>query len=650
MAEHDYLQAYRNYVSRIEVSDSLKRKTLAFIALSLNDDERSARCSNEYSLSRHQFEKAHLRSKSSSRKTATAQRASFEQDSHRTRIRNRHNRPYRRQRPKHSKARSFIAIVSCIAVLAVTIVIGLTDDSFNGVKPEFSIKAYATADTHGAIPAQEDGLILFQQDVYAPYAPMSWLDSESLKAPVAQGYTGALFKVEGDNCKRVQATLSEGLIYEYSVETVLMDEDSERIIDALSWDSSSPNTSHYFSEYDYVSCVEVNNDDEFDDSAEIYQIRLYKILGRTIDVSSSDKTDCCFGIWESPLKAENAGFIDFASLNDETLTITVEFSDGSYQTQVIELHDGWFNTEAASSNDSDYGDVLPQGQPLSSAEGLSFDTASKRENHEIVYALYGKTVSVVNEPHPYSLSYANEYQFSRPSLTSLDLALPFQGSVKNRNSIPSYDHLHLKDESVYLPFGPGSCYYWQRSNAPGPVLVSDFDSYTTRELPEETNPQTSASLIVSHEDIQNINRTISPLHNVEISENGELSDGFSFVVVEFNLTNCSDHDLSVGYGEFGNLCALDQGLRSTQFNAIDTIVAYSISKKESGEYYSGPITLYPNETTHMLAIFIVPDEIAYSDNLLYSTTGLGSQTEVNNVDLSDQNEQFIVLDSTINIR
>lgn len=655
MTEQDFIHHCKKYFSVIHAPKDLKNRTLALIASNAHDEI----CNEHSSSISDLIDDGQLKERSLSSSIANTKRT------HPTkRSIKRRNTYHQRSKPQdfdaqsglnyhsksiHSRVKNkgrITAVAACFAVAAAGLALGLASENMSWIEPRFSITAYAASSTQGPIPPQEDGLILFPQDINAPYAPMSWLDTEIPDTPNKQGYTGALFGIDAKDFSRLQATLSEGLIYEYSLETVRMAEDSERIHEAQSWNNATSETSGRYSGYDYVSCVEADDGIDTNDPDKTYQIRLYKILGKTINLSSLDIAECCLGIWESPLKAENAGYIDFAGLNGETLTVTIEFDDGSCQTQTIELHDGWFKATPSNMEDARGGDVVPQGHPLKNSEGLSYEAASERENDGIVYTLYGQTTSIINEPHPYSLENANEYQFAKPNYDDPELRIPSQGATKTRKTSLNTSQLHMKNEAVALPLGAGSEYYWQLSEAAGPVTLTNFESRTTKTISNLTPAQSLVSRITDEEDLTRFNAENRNLYGVEISKGGELSDGFSYVSIEFDLTNCSDNALPIGYGAFGGLCSLSRDLSAINFSTIKTAIAYSVGNDATVDFDSDPLMLSVNEVIHMSAIYIVPDDIAYSDCLLYSTSGLGNQAAVNRVDFANPNEQFVILGSS----
>lgn len=107
----------------------------------------------------------------------------------------------------------------------------------------------------------------------------------------------------------------------------------------------------------------------------------------------------------------------------QTLTITVEYDDGSYSTQVVELHAADMRAKRGSpiGNGQDL-TVLPEIMDSPVSDVIDFSTLSDEEIESMLYihSLYGVIAETNNRPFPYSLENAN----SRALIVDAPYTLP----------------------------------------------------------------------------------------------------------------------------------------------------------------------------------------------------------------------------------
>lgn len=470
----------------------------------------------------------------------------------------------------------------------------------------FAVKAYA-ATTESVFDAgtTASGRIVF------PFDRKIGLQGGGVSAN--ELYTGIMFTVEGDGVERIQATLSRGEIYSYAVEDFLVADNPEKAAEAGNWQPKVVGTGTYYGGYDFVmrtSGPEGYGDDPY------AHVRTIKRLGKTIDVPVMKDAANCWGLWldvgveqgtEDSLRIHDA-IINLEAMEGEILTVTAQMADGSFQTQVIELHAGWFKGESVMGAEG-VSDTLPVGEPLGIDEVEPFGN--------FVHTLYGTLQSVSDTPHPYPLDDANRYADEiAPTRAGIENALDFQGTIEVLEGVPESDAV-VDANAAPVVIRRETIYDDGHENRDVDIALSNLACEVTSVLPESIDLQEDTTLKGFLGNIEYMNKCRMTTHRWAVDESGALNEGNSYVVVEYDLVNESDEEVLVS-ATMGALCAIDGEADRTVFatsgvfGVADT--GWHDTANEFDRAYRG-VYLKPGEVNHVTVAYIAEDAVAKAESL-----------------------------------
>ncbi|MDR2716341.1 MAG: hypothetical protein LBB46_06310, partial [Coriobacteriaceae bacterium] len=252
--------------------------------------------------------------------------------------------PRARPEPHRRVVRFALPIAACLTLVALAAgLVFLGTDNSSGSNnpgiPSLAIKAYA-AETDTILARGEGGQIIFSRAL-VPH------DTYNKDRYLAEGYyTGSLFRVEGEGIVRVQASVSTGVLYRQSIETIVRGDNAERWDELVQWKPSMRGLGEYAAEYDNIQTLPPRGDGLPKDSPERQvRVALSKKLGSTMDVSLSDGSpEYSFGFWTNddygdfPEAGGPDAIIDL--FDGAMLTVTATFADGQTATHRIELYSG----------------------------------------------------------------------------------------------------------------------------------------------------------------------------------------------------------------------------------------------------------------------------------------------------------------------
>ncbi len=310
--------------------------------------------------------------------------------------------------PKRSNRRTpkGLAAAACLALLAIVVGASLTLPGIGKQQSQapfdFSVQAYASSqDT--ILSMGSGGTIVFDIDSNLPIPP----DEQYAQLGV---YTGCLFRVEGEDIVRIQANVDRGELYRYSSEKFEKSSNPKLWEEALSWKQTKIGEDGPFARYDMVLPISGNDGRNRDDSDKLVGIKYYQRLGETVDMSVNDSdgsrlSDYCFGLWTNEDRSNSTQQDEFAAsvdtLDGARLTITVERSDGSCSTKVIELRsaDVKANIVSGGNGGSSSLQLVPEIIDLSlkDEEDIRDDYANGLTT---VHTLYGTIVDQNGSPFP----------------------------------------------------------------------------------------------------------------------------------------------------------------------------------------------------------------------------------------------------------
>ncbi len=310
--------------------------------------------------------------------------------------------------PKRSNRRTpkGLAAAACLALLAIVVGASLALPGIgtqqNQPPFDFAVQAYG-ASQDIILSMGSDGTIVFDIDSNLPIPP----DEQYAQLGV---YTGCLFRIEGEDIVRIQANVDHGELYRYSSEEFAKSSNPELWKAALSWKQTKIGEDGPFARYDMVQPTSGNDGKNRDDPDKLVGIKYYQRMGETVDmpVDDSDESqlsDYCFGLWTNEDRSSLTQQDEFAAsvdtLDGTRLTITVERSDGSYSTKVIELRsaDVKANIVSCGNGGSSSLQLVPEIIDLSSkSEGdLQDDYAN---GFTTVHTLYGTIIDQNGSPFP----------------------------------------------------------------------------------------------------------------------------------------------------------------------------------------------------------------------------------------------------------
>lgn len=508
-------------------------------------------------------------------------------------------------RRRSALARIALPVAACLAVVALAV--GVAAFSSRGglfgsgaVTPDFSVQAYA-ADRDSILEMGTDNQIIFSRNatMYAAGSKDEYLDAEGC-------YTGCLFRVEGEGITRIQASVSTGVIYRQTTETVTAGEDSERLRELASWKPSARGLGEHYGGYDEVSVVGSPDNRAKDDPEKQWLVSLTKKLGSTIDVPVTNDSEYSFGFWTNEDYGDAEGIDEFSAVIDlfdgETLTITATFADGHTTTQVIELHAADVKASFGQDENGYYAiDLTPE----------IVDPSGLEQYTDYVHTLCGTVKSTSHESFPLSLENANEFEntVSEPFRFERQPALRPLGA----DSVIDEKNIRSASENMSFTRDPGTSF--SLSN------VQMLERSTT--LPDGL---TLDDLRTGMQSWEYFNRVVSQIDGYTIDENGTItgeSEGFSWVVMEGTVENTGDSatELTGDGGSYGEFAVVtdDEGHVSTAlFRSFALVNGQGWSGLAPGKY--GDFSLEPGESATVRWLAIVPD-VALDDPSLFLLGG-----------------------------
>ncbi len=484
-------------------------------------------------------------------------------------------------------------------VLALVLASGPFGTGPHGLEAPFSIKAYA-ASTDSAIDADAEGRIIFPLDLQTAFQGAGE-GEEGI-------YTGAVFTVEGEGMRRVQATLTGGEIYRYEFDEFVAAEEPDKMAELVSWKPTRRGYGSHYGSYDYVTFAWADDGLADDDPAKAVQARLIKRLGSTIDVEVAGGEAPCLGFWfvggaerETGLSRENPQ--NFAG---ENLTVTVQFEDGRCETQVIGLSAGTFAVEDVPYDAGAAGDVVPVGDPVvvRAEEGSSGS----------IYTLYGVVEFSFEGPHPYSLERANARADVPVEALALEDVLDAQETT-NVVELSAQDAVNGAGErdSIEVALVEDS----GEKHGQSMVLVKNVEARVANRLPEGYDLAVDTAVSGMFGDLEYYNACRRITHGYEVGADGTLSEGFSYLVVDMDMCRGDLSESSTGTyaDELGRPAAIDVDRGAV---TVSTMGAFACKSERFGD---GPgswshVRVPPiEEYAHIELVFIVSDELLASGEL-----------------------------------
>ena len=504
---------------------------------------------------------------------------------------------------KHkSYARSVLLAAACFAVLALFVGIlgfGLGQPDEDAVPGAgFVVQAYA-AGTDTILEMGNESQIFFDAVM-----PMFGIEKEHYLTTEGY-YTGCYFRVKGEHITRLQAAVSTGALYRHDSEMISAAENPERFNEALEWKPSRRGMGEYFGTYDDLEVLGSFDDLPKDSPEKQWKIGLNKKLGSTIDIPlEQDSVPQTFGFWTNEDFDEVApGAGDLHPIIDlfdgATLTVTATFADGATSTQIIELHTGDVRSSVVTDAD---GDALLKISP----ELISAETAESLELYdEYAHILYGMVKETNSQPFPLPLDKANNladtvgepYQFERRD----PIEQPLYDEEGKRIGMPIDDSaIHAASDSVKFEFGDDGL----------PFTMSNLSLQKSKSLPQDISLEDLSSGLGTWD---YFNRVVEQVDGYTIAEDGNLTKGFSWVLMEATLTNDSstsaDPWLFSDGAYFGTLAIRDQE------NYPLMVLCRSFALNNAENAFNAPLA--PNETRNVKWLLVVPDEVLNNPSLIY---------------------------------
>lgn len=295
------------------------------------------------------------------------------------------------------------------------------------------------------------------------------------------------------------------------------------------------------------------------------------------------------------------------------LTVTATFNDGHTTTQIIELHAANFKATSITENSAIKIQLTPE----------IIETTSGEEGVDYVHTLYGEVIETTNRTFPGSLENTNEFADTVGPAATISGRPALEEMRREDGSV-----LTIDDSGIHASSEPLSIFNH-------PSLLSDFSVL-------ERSKSIPASLTL--QDIKNgmtdgtpgnydwtyFNQIVSQVDGYQLDENGVPSEGYSWVMLQGDITNTSKSrdDLTCDGGFYGTIAIKDQdnklySILSRSFKIING-TGWDASTP-SGTYYD--VALAPNETLTVRWLAIVPDYILDDPNLLFVTSYYGENPQ-----------------------
>ncbi|WP_172136972.1 hypothetical protein [Adlercreutzia sp. ZJ473] len=508
--------------------------------------------------------------------------------------------------PRRMK-RAGLAVAAC--VIALLLAFGTLPAVLSGnspAEPQFAVKAYADA-LDEVIEPNDAGLVVF------PYDTKIGFQDTSAEGTEEGTYTGALFTVEGESITRVQATLSEGELYRYSFDRFTLGDEPEKARELLSWKPTKRGTGTYYADYDYVISAAVDDDLSHADPDKQMQARLIKRLGPTVDLAVSDSEPLYLGLWLDEASAGAGGMFDVSALEGATLTVTAQFDDGTFQTQTIDLHVGWFACERAAFDEGSAADLVPVGEPL--------DEAVLSEGADACRTLYGITSGIANTPHPYPLDTANEHAGAPVDALPLESVLSYRGTLEPADYTAGDGQVRAAGEHVDIALAESL----SGAGEAQPLEVGLISAETLSTLPASYDLRASTQVAGMGGDLDYFNVCRRVTHGFTVGEDGSLSEEFSYVVVRLDVTNASGEATSIVAQDLGAPCAL--GPQGVTFSSCGLFAASGWEGCEGDNTWQ-TIPLPAHETRSLELVYIVDDKLFEAGELALSCPAGGLEQDL----------------------
>lgn len=502
-------------------------------------------------------------------------------------------------------------IAACLAALLVLFGVGsaFLASGFPFMQEQAPAKAYAK--TPNLLTAElGDGIVPFALDAHTAF--QGWGDGESEEG----SYTGMQFTIEGEGIARVQATISRGELYRITTETYdrTTEEGAAILEEAAGWKPTARGTGKYLRNYDQVTVYFVEDGLNRNDPNHKTQLRLIKRIGSTVDLPYEEEP-LTFGLWfDNVGRSEGSIYPDLQSLDGTELTLTAEYADGTFRTQKMMLHDGWFTT-SPTSTDQGADSVMAEG-PYETQPKNSFD---KKPYYDPTYTLYGEVTSITDQPHPYSLENANEHAnapvgrmplFNEPGFTPSTGTTAIEGTPKSENIHPMSNDLAVGQWSY-------------ERNDWADLHWSDISAYITDTLPASIDLYQNTEVWAFTGNIEYMNMCRLQTNHWSVDEQGRVNDDNSFVVLDVTVTNAEDEEVMFSGRDIrGSLCAMDEEAGAILFADGGLFGAADNFGRTWGHGGEDSFRLGPGESLRLHMAFIADNAIAEADEVLFTVTNL----------------------------
>ena len=515
-------------------------------------------------------------------------------------------REWQKRARRTQRHRWMIPVAACLAALLVLFGVGsaVLPTGLPFVQEQAPVRAYAK--TPNLLTAElGDGIVPFAMDVQAHTG--NWTENSNTEG----SYTGMLFSVEGEDIASVQATISRGELYR--VTTGIYDDTTEEgraiLEEAASWKPTARGTGEYLRDYDYVNTyVLPQNDSDTVGPNKRTQLRFLKRYGSTIDVPYEGEP-LTFGLWFGDVGLLANGLLNIYDLDGTELTLTATYTNGTFRTQTMTLHDGWFK-------------VLPSGPDEVMAEGPLTDQELKQKYdpnkivRKTVHTLYGEVTSITDQPHPYSLDTANEradtaveaYPLFDPYFTPSTGTFTLEG-------LPTATRIRPLDGD----FAIGQWSY-ERSDW-ADLRWSEISAYITDTLPTSIDLYRNTEVWGFQGNITYMNRCRMQTNHWTVDEEGRVNSANSFVVLDVTVTNAEDEEVMFsGRDVRGTMCAVSEETGKTLFADGGLFGAADELGRTWGHGSEDSFTLGPHESLCLHMAFIADNAIAEADEVLFTIT------------------------------
>ncbi|MEG0792027.1 MAG: hypothetical protein RSG23_10415 [Gordonibacter sp.] len=517
---------------------------------------------------------------------------------------------------KRSRFKGY-AVAACLAVLALTVGLSLALPGL-GKKTapfDFSVQAYG-ASTDTILSMGANGTIIFDVD------DLQMMSAGQYQQQVGT-YVGCQLRIEGSDIVRIQANIDRGELYRYTRDEFVKSSDPERWTSILNWKQTKIGEEGPLASYDLVHADLGDDGKDRNDPDKLVAAKYYQRLGSTIDVAVNDQegsrlSDYCFGLWTNQTGATLDSMVD--AFDGAKLTITVEKTDGTNSTKIIELTaaDVRANIVPAENGGSSTLQLVPEIVDLSakSDEDIQNDYAN---GITTIHTLYGTIAEQNGESFP----------CGEASYPTLEKPLTEPLVIEPIADVPTYEPGTVPgpdlETSAISDLGTTYTMEYSGVNANREPASASLESAITKVERLDALPQGMRAA-----DIPNLypeGKTSDEWlarNGYSIDADGTLTPGYSYVLVSKTVTNTSDQqvDAQVASGYFVALGEEDNGTVATTYQSLTEVMWRSNNSKpiwDSRMYFE---TLDPGETFTFKMLFVVSDEALSSSNLAFvSETG-----------------------------